>query len=83
MSNLQEQDPVPQGDTVPTQDKPDEDVKPDQKTENTEPLKGDESDAQIANKLISIIDSANERILPLTGKFTLPHANEGVSNEIL
>lgn len=63
MSDLQQPDNVPTGDNLP-QDKPESELpSPDQ----TEKLKGDESDSEIAKRLIAIIDAANERILPLTG----------------
>jgi len=54
MSDLKQQDPIPEQ----TKEVP-EDIK------NPEPLTGDESDEQVAKKLTSIIDSANERLKPL------------------
>lgn len=62
MTDLKKPDEVPTGDNLP-QDNPDS---TDPSLENPEKLKGDESDSEIAKRLIAIIDAANERILPLT-----------------
>lgn len=63
MADLQKPDDVPTGDNLP-QNNPDATDSP---LEGLEKLKGDESDSEIAKRLIAIIDAANERILPLTG----------------
>lgn len=65
-SELKQQEPIPeQPKEAPEQPKEaPEDVK------NPDPLTGDESDAEVAKRLTSIIDSANERLKPLIG--TLP-----------
>lgn len=61
MSDLKQQEPVPEQ----TKEVP-EDIK------NITPLTGDETDAQVAKKLTSIIDSANERLKPLIRSSSSP-----------